>query len=273
MLKLLSLLCLSFVCAQGQAAAAPLTPDTFRLALTLPVDARFATADNLGNLYVITTTNALEKYAPDGRLLTRYSTQRLGNALYIDVSNPLKVLVWYADFRMVVFLDRSLTLLGELNLIEAGYPEVRTVAAAMDGKIWLYDEVNFRLVKITQEGDKVVESQPLSQMLPGATTITCIRDENNRVCASDPAQGLLEFDAYAQFQRVIGQRDIREFQLLETGFSWLEVPNLRFRPWRGPEAPPIQTPAILQAGNRPVWLAGRYLLVGGAQQLECYQWQ
>lgn len=273
MLKFLSLLCLSFVCAQGQAAAALLTPDTFRLTLTLPVGARFATADNLGNLYIITTTNALEKYAPDGRLLTRYSTQRLGNALYIDVSNPLKVLVWYADFRMLVFLDRSLTLLGELNLIEAGYPEVRTVAAAMDGKIWLYDEVNFRLVKITQEGDKMVESQPLSQMLPGATTITCIRDDNNRVCASDPEQGLLEFDAYAQFQRVIGQRDIREFQLLETGFSWLEVPTLRFRPWHGPESPPIQTPSISRTGNRPVWLAGRYLLVGGAQQLECYQWQ
>ncbi len=270
MVKLFSLLCLWFVCAQISAAAVFSAPDTFRLTLTLPVAARYATADNLGNLYIITTENAIEKYAPDGRLLTRYSNLRRGQALNIDAGNPLKVLVWYADFRMIVFLDRSLTLLGELNLIEAGYPEVRTVAAAMDGRIWLYDEVNFRLVKISQEGEKIFESQALSQVLPGPVGIVYIRDDNNRVCASDPAQGLLEFDAYSQFQRLIPEKGIRDFQLTEAGFTWLEVPLVRSKPWRGLDATTTQCPVI---GEKPAWLAGRYLLAAGPEQLEVYTWQ
>lgn len=272
-MKLLSQFLLLFACAQSYAAVAPPAPDSFRLSLSLPVAARYATADNLGNLYIITTENILEKYAPDGRLLARYSNQRRGNARSIDVRNPLKAIVWYADFRMLVFLDRSLTLLGELNLIEASYPEVRTVAAAADGNLWLYDEVNFRLVKITAEGEKIFESQALSQLLPGPIGIVCIRDDNNRVCASDPEQGLLEFDAYAQFQGLVAQKGIRDFQLADAGFTWLEPPFIRSKPWRGLETATIQCPAAIGPGERPVWFAGHYLLVGGPDKLEVYAWQ
>ncbi len=62
--------------------------DSFSLLLNLPVQARFATADNLGHLYLITATNAVEKYAPDGRLLTRYSNNRLGWAAGLVSSRP-----------------------------------------------------------------------------------------------------------------------------------------------------------------------------------------
>ena len=66
--------------------------DSFVAVLSLPVQARCAEADQFGNVYVLTTANALEKYAPDGRLLTRYSNNRLGPAARVDVSNPLKVM-------------------------------------------------------------------------------------------------------------------------------------------------------------------------------------
>lgn len=242
--------------------------DSFRLQQNLPVAARFATADNIGNIYVITVNNTIEKYAPDGRLLTRYSNRRYGEASYLDVANPLKVLVWYADFRMVVFLDRSLTLLGALNLIEVGYPEVRTVAAAPDGRIWLYDEVNFRLVKITQEGEKLLESQPLSQVLATAPHIACIRDDNERVCASDAEQGLLHFDAYGQFQALIPRKGIGLFQMNGAGYAWVDLPHLYHAPWRGPARDPM-----LLEGTRPAWLCGHYLLRAGASTLEVYTWK
>lgn len=249
-----------------QPAQAP--ADSFRLQQSLAVAARFATTDNIGNIYVITITNTIEKYAPDGRLLTRYSNRRFGEASYLDVANPLKVLVWYADFRMVVFLDRSLTLLGALNLIEAGYPEVRTVAAAPDGRIWVYDEVNFRLVKITQEGEKLLESQPLSQVMATAPRIACIRDDNERVCASDVEQGLLYFDAYGQFQTLIPRKGVGLFQMNGAGFAWVDLPRLYHAPWRGPGRDPL-----LLEGTHPAWLSGHYLLRAGAAMLEVYTWQ
>ena len=83
--------------------------DTLVVQRSLPLSARRATTDQLGNLYLVTTGNALEKYTPEGLFLTRFTNNRLGAIQSVDVSNPLKVLVWYADFRTVVFLDRSLT--------------------------------------------------------------------------------------------------------------------------------------------------------------------
>ncbi|MBK7937108.1 MAG: hypothetical protein IPJ82_08420 [Lewinellaceae bacterium] len=168
----------------------------------LSVNARYATADNLSNIYLIAADNAIEKYSSDGRLLTRYTNKRLGQAASIDVSNPLKVLVWYPDFRMAVFLDRSLTVLGELNLISAGYPEVRSLAAARDGNIWIYDEVRFRLLKITPEGEKRFESQDLTLLEPTPRFVSCIRENNDHVYLADSTQGVFVFDVFAQFDRL-----------------------------------------------------------------------
>lgn len=177
-------------------------PDTLALVQRLPRTARFAAADHLGNIYLICSDNQIEKYNGAGVLLTRFSNNQLGRAAALDVSNPLKSLVWYADFRTAVFLDRSLTPLGTLNLIDAGYPEVRTLCMARDGNLWIYDEVNFKLRKIQPDGSQLYESQALNMLLPDRMNITLLQDDGNRVYAIDPALGMLLFDVYGQFQKL-----------------------------------------------------------------------
>lgn len=232
--------------------------DTLNAGLLIPVQAKWATSDNLGQVYLVTTGNALEKYAPDGRLLTRYTNNRLGNIHSVDVSNPLKVLVWFADFRTVVFLDRSLTPLGELNLISAGFPEVRTVASAADGNIWLYDEIAFQLRKLNPDGTQLFESQPLNLLLPGRQQITCLRDDGQGVFASDPEQGLFHFDAYAQLVRTLPLKGINTFQLTREGLVYLSDGRLQA----------IVFPAMNQtekiiggAQGLPAWLGAGNVLV------------
>lgn len=248
-------------------------PDSIALAFTIPTPVHFATADNLGQVYCITADNAIEKYAPDGKLLTRYSNRRYGDALYLDVSNPLKVLVWYADFRIAVLLDRNLALLGALDLIGAGFPEVRCVATAADGNLWLYDEVNFRLVKIAPDGEKRYESQPLNQIVATTLHLTCLRDDNTRVWASDPDIGFLEFDGYAQYQRTIPEQGVAVFQMDQNRFDWIQSPWHYTRSLRDWAAQRVALPAIFQADDTlNVWSAGPILLraVRG-QGLEVYK--
>ncbi len=159
------------------------------------------TSDNLGNMYIITLENGIEKYSSSGHLMTRYSGNRNGQALWLDVSNPMKVLVWYPDFREILFLDRSLTPLGTLNLIKAGFPEVRCMAAAQDGNIWIYDEMNFRVIKITPEGEKRFESLPLNQMDYTPQTPFRMIEEGNALFMADGSAGIGIFDAFAQFDQ------------------------------------------------------------------------
>ncbi len=216
LLSLAVLLCLAYNQTASQ------TPDSLRLLQTLPVKATFAATDNLSNVYLITPENAIEKYAPDGRRLTRYSNNRLGNPTQLDVSNPLKVLVWYADFRMVLFLDRSLTELGNLSLITVGYPEVRAVASAQDGNLWLYDEVNFRLVKITPEGEKRYESQSMNLLEATPNRPSCLRESNDRVYLADSTQGIFVFDLFAQFDRLlVPQHPVTDFQIVDNQIHYL----------------------------------------------------
>lgn len=246
--------------------------DTLRLLHTLPVKAVFATLDNLDNLYVITPDNAIEKYAPDGRRLARYTNNRLGQADQLDVSNPLKVLVWYADFRTALFLDRSLTDLGALNLIEAGYPEVRTVAAAQDGNMWLYDEVNFRLVKITPEGEKRYESQAMNLLEPTPNRPSCIREGDDRVWMADSLQGIFAFDLFAQFDRTFTpQQPAIEFQIVDNQMHYLAggkiiEEHLRVRASRATEV----AAGILE--NKTAALSGGKLLVRDKEVVRVYQY-
>jgi len=235
--------------------------DTFALLQTLPVQARFATADNLGNVYLITTQNALEKYAPDGRLLTRYSNNRLGQAAWLDVSNPQKVLAWYADFRTVVVLDRSLTVLGELNLISAGFPEVRTVAAAADGNLWVYDEVAFQLKKITPEGGMLFQSQSLNMLQTERIAVTAIRDDGTQVLAADPALGILFFDVYGQYQRILPWPGISTFVLAHNCLEYITDSVLHIEHLQAFASRDIPLPESAKSLGAQVWAASQRLFI------------
>lgn len=221
-----------------------------------------AAGDALGQVYLLDAQNAVEKYAAhDRRRLSRYTNNRLGRATALDATNPLKLLVWYADFRTVVLLDRSLTPLGaELSLIQAGFPEVRTVATAADGNLWLYDEVAFKLRKIRPDGTPIFESQDLNLLFPTRLQLTCLRDDGNRLVAADSTLGLLVFDNYAQFQKQISVRGVGDF-LLENGVTrWLDnAGNLH--------ALQIDFPAVEQKWalpDGPRQAAQRWLLPGGS---------
>lgn len=248
-------------------------PDTLELRNAFPLQARFATADNLGNLYLITPQNAVEKYNPEGRLLTRYTNNRAGFAAAVDATNPMKIIVWYADFRVVAFLDRNLTPLGELNLIQAGYPEVRTVASAADGNLWIYDEVAFQLRKISPEGANLAESQRLNALLPQRLPLENLRDDGSSVYAFAPAVGLLSFDAYAQFryrQSIEGAKAcIAAFERAAclTDSHLLLLDRLRLTERRLP------LPPAVAEHEAPAWLAPGLLLVQNGARLEVWQWR
>ncbi len=191
------------------------SPDTLALLQTLSVSANFATTDNLGNVYVLGTDNALQKFNSEGTRLARYSNNRLGPATSLDATNPLKVMLWYADFRTVIFLDRSLTELGSLQLDAAGFSLVRSVAMSFDGNLWAYDEALFKLKKISPEGTILFETQALNQMVASPPTADALREIGNRVYLADPRQGVFVFDQYASWIETWNYPNIRDFYAVD----------------------------------------------------------
>ncbi len=192
-------------CACNTAAS---QTDNLRLLLRIPVSATWASTDHLGNVYLLRNGGALEKYTPSGQLLTRYANPRLGQPAVADVNNPLQIALRYSQFQTVVLLDRNLTELGVLRLSDAGLWQVDAVATASDGNLWLHDAATFRLIKISPEGQKLYESQPLNQLTPPILSISQILETGEKVWLNDFQAGLARFDLFAQWEQTISSLTI-----------------------------------------------------------------
>ncbi|HLI92121.1 MAG TPA: hypothetical protein VKU83_00860, partial [Puia sp.] len=84
---------------QGQEEPPPGSASGFALTLQLPQNIVDFNVDNLGNIYVINRDNQLKKLSPRGDSLAVFNDViRYGKVASIDVTNPLKILVYYRDF-------------------------------------------------------------------------------------------------------------------------------------------------------------------------------
>jgi hypothetical protein len=163
------------------------------------INGRFSSfaADNLGNLYLITTENQLKKLSPRGDSMGVFNEVRRYGKLYsINPVNPLKTLLFYKDFRTIVVLDRLLNTVNIIDLRRLNILQVRAIAASYDNNIWLFDEQQSVLKKIGEDGRILSETADFRIALGDAPMPVQIFDQNGYVYMYDPAKGMFIFDYY-----------------------------------------------------------------------------
>lgn len=114
--------------------------------------------DNLGDIYVFNERNEIQKFDSEGNFLFKNSFNKYGKISYLDVSNPQKILIYFSDFQYVIFLDNTLSEIKLLNLEEFGFWDIKAVCLSNDNFIWIYDPVNFKLIKINDMGMELLSS-------------------------------------------------------------------------------------------------------------------
>lgn len=246
--------------------------DTCQYLFALNKKADFIGADHLANTYLIRGFD-VEKYDSTGRFVVQYSNNRLGAPTLLDATNPLKLLLWYADFQTAVFLDRNLTELGQLKLADAGYPAVRCLASAVDGNLWVYDEGTAHLLKLSTAGEQLLASQPLNFEFSQRFAPTCIRDDGGQaVYVSDPQQGIAVFDAFAQFSKTLPFKDLQQFEVENNVLYFITGEVLQIEDWRGLSAKSIPLPVQAGRKNGRYWLAKRRVFLQLHAQIKAYKW-
>jgi len=113
---------------------------------------KFLEMDKLGFLYLVTTENEILKLDKDNNLLFRFSLRSLGDIHQLNVSNPQKILVYYAGYNNLIFLDNTLSEINRLDLEALGLWDIQGATVARDNFIWLLDAANLRLLKINEAG-------------------------------------------------------------------------------------------------------------------------
>lgn len=157
--------------------------------------------DVLDNLYVITDANQLIKINANGDSVASFNdVKKYGNPSFIDVSNPLKILVYYQGFSTVVILDRLLTLRTSINLRKMGLFSVKALATSYDNNIWIFDEQDMKLKKIDNDGNTLMETTDWRQLFDPVPSPSQIIDADNFVYLYDENKGFAIFDYYGSLK-------------------------------------------------------------------------
>lgn len=159
------------------------------------------TVDNLGNLYLIFQNGQLKKLRPNGDSLAVFNNVRkLGSLHSIDVSNPLKVLLYYRDFGTVVILDRFLNERSTLDLRKHNLIQVKAIGQSYDNNIWIFDELEVKLKKISDDGRLIDQSNDFRLIFDSTPSPDHIIDQDKYVYLYDPLKGIYTFDYYGGFK-------------------------------------------------------------------------
>ncbi len=188
-------------CALLVHPSAAQTDSTFGFIKTIKGNFSSFNVDNLDNIYLITNTNQLKKINSKGDSIGVFNdVKRFGNPSSIDVTNPLKVLLYYKNFSTVVILDRMLNIRNTINFRKQNIFLVKTIASSYDNNIWLFDEADYKLKKIDKEGDQLQETTGWRILFDTVPSPTQLIDRDNYVYLYDPEKGFYIFDYYGGFK-------------------------------------------------------------------------
>ena len=157
--------------------------------------------DNLDNIYLITPGNQLKKIDANGDSTGVFNdVKRYGKPGYIDANNPMKVLLYYPPFSTVVVLDRLLNMRNTINFRKQGIFSVKGIATSYDNNIWLFDEQDYKLKKMDEEGKIMQESTDFRQLFDSVPSASQLIDRDNFIYLYDPAMGFYIFDYYGSLK-------------------------------------------------------------------------
>jgi hypothetical protein len=175
-------------------------------------DVRIAEADHLGNIFIVTDDNLLVKFDHTNQEKYRYANKRSGAITHLDVTNPLKILVFFDDFNYLLILDNTLTEITDLRLEDHGFMDISAAAIANDDNYWVYDPVQFNLVKVNNRGISLVRTSNTNDFGMAGCVVSSIREAGNFVVLMDKEKGFYIFDNLGQFVKYYGASGIRYFQ-------------------------------------------------------------
>jgi hypothetical protein len=207
-MKLISII-LSLLVITGYNTAAQ------ELLKTVPTaNARLITTDELGNVYLVREDNALIRYNADGDSTGNFRSIQNGDLMWVDATNPMRILLYYPSFLKVVLLDRMLSVKNELDLKQVNIYNAPAVGMSADGRIWVYDYINAKLKKIDDQLNISNVSNDMRQESQTVPNPVVLLERDTRVYLVDPVNGIYTFDRFASYlntMEIIGVNDLQAF--------------------------------------------------------------
>ena len=160
--------------------------------------------DNLENFYVVSSTGQIKKFNNKGDSMAVFNGVRNYGKLHtIDVTNPLKPLIFYRDFGTIVMLDRLLSQRTSIDLRRYNILQPTAVTLSYDNNIWVFDQFDNKLKKMDESGNILLQTTDFRQLFQQTITPHKMINDNGLVYLADSARGIFVFDNYGAFKKRI----------------------------------------------------------------------
>jgi hypothetical protein len=172
--------------------------------------------DNLNNIYLLNKNNQLKKLNDKGDSVSvSNALRKFGDIYSVDISNPLKILVYYKDFSTLIILDRFLSTVNTIDLRKYGILQSQAVAQSYDNNYWVFDAVENKLKKIDDNGNILLQTPDFRTIFTEQFSPEKIIDNNGFVYLYDSKKGWLIFDYYGALKQNIPQANLKNVQVIK----------------------------------------------------------
>jgi hypothetical protein len=183
-------------------------------------------SDPMGNVY-IARDNILNKYTPGQTGAATYTNTFLGNIFSIDVSDPLRILLFYKDHRQIVWVDNFLSeIRSPLWLDELGLDQAELVCSSSQGGFWVFNSLNRQLQYFSANMKLIHESPPLSILTGPAADPSFMTEKNRSLYLNIPGIGILVFDRFGNYSRILAVETPSVFQVTDRHVYYMNEGNL-----------------------------------------------
>jgi len=171
---------------------------------------RIIEVDHWGNIYTVEGIE-LTKYAPNKEILSNFSDALLGEITSIDVSNPLRIQLFYKEFNQLVYLDQSLSSIADpIDLYTYSDNETHLCCEASSGGFWIYNSNDNQSFKVSKQGEIINKSGLLTSYLKKIPP-TKMMEYQEKIYFLVPSQGILILNKFGQFIQQIPLPKITDF--------------------------------------------------------------
>jgi hypothetical protein len=187
----------------------------------------FIGIDNFENYYFI-KNNTL--YKKTSQYTYTYTNTLLGKITSVDITNPLKILLFYKNFNTVLFLDDKLNeLTTSINFTSESFSQQMTfVNISSNNNLWLYSLDN-NLLQLWNHQTKKVQftSQPLSSYSDNFKTIQQLSSYKN--CWLIGENAVLKFNEYGTFLESFPIDNYTHLKLFLESFIYIKDHKLYYQ--------------------------------------------
>lgn len=212
-------------------------------------------SDHLGKVYSI-NDYSISIVDAQGKKTATYSDNTRGIISSMDVSNPMKIVVFFNETQQVIFLDNQLSLHGDpLDLFQLISRDIQLVAQSGSKNLWLYDRFENQIIQVDYFLNVTNKTGVLNGFLPNSFVPLKIIEKEEKLFVLSQNDGIAVFDIFGSFLYLLPLTNLSDFQIENNTIIYQEgnvlvFYNLITHQEEIKEFPCPKTAIIKKSGNR-----------------------